>query len=193
MSSSKNSNREFRKIKSLDFLYEINCDGTIVRNVKSKKHLKITLDLHHSEAGYYFVFPHVHGKVKRKAIHQLVAECWLGERPEGTSVDHIDRDTHNNHYTNLRYATHSMQMKNRKLSKRIIDQATLNCYKWTMEEKAVKVMIHSDKREDEKEFPSMCQCSHYLASIYGTSSEHMRYKLKKRRSRIYDYDVDYSA
>ena len=31
-----NSNLEFRKIKSLQFLYEINENGTIIRNVKSK-------------------------------------------------------------------------------------------------------------------------------------------------------------
>lgn len=32
---------EFRKIPSSNFLYEINEDGTIIRNVKSKKHRKI--------------------------------------------------------------------------------------------------------------------------------------------------------
>ena len=36
-----NSNLEFRKIKSLKFLYEINENGTILRNVKSKKHIKM--------------------------------------------------------------------------------------------------------------------------------------------------------
>lgn len=193
MNLEKGSNREFRKIKSLDFLYEINCDGTIIRNVKSKKPLKIVLDFHHSTKGYFFTFINLHGKVKRIAIHQMVAECWLGERPEGTSVDHIDRNPHNNHYTNLRYATHSMQMKNRQLSQKIIEQATRNCYEWTMKEKAITVKIKSTERNDEKEFPSMCQCSYYLASVYGKSSEYIRTKLKARRSRIYDYDVSYAS
>lgn len=35
-----NSNLEFRKIPSLDFLYEINENGTIFRNVKSKNRTK---------------------------------------------------------------------------------------------------------------------------------------------------------
>ena len=48
-----NSNLEFRKIKSLKYLYEINSNGTILRNVKSKKQLKIKLDMHHSDKGYY--------------------------------------------------------------------------------------------------------------------------------------------
>lgn len=36
-------------------------------------------------------------------IHRLVAEYFIGPRPEGMVVDHIDRDKHNNHVSNLRY------------------------------------------------------------------------------------------
>lgn len=46
-----NSNLEFRKIPSLDFLYEVNSNGTILRNVKSKKQSKIVLDMHHANNG----------------------------------------------------------------------------------------------------------------------------------------------
>ena len=44
--STKNSNLEveFRKIPSLLFLYEVSEDGRIVRNVKSKHHLKFETD-----------------------------------------------------------------------------------------------------------------------------------------------------
>jgi hypothetical protein len=38
-------------------------------------------------------------------IHTLVAESFLGVRPEGMVIDHIDGDKSNNHLTNLRYAT----------------------------------------------------------------------------------------
>ena len=100
-----NSNLEFRKIKSLNFLYEINSNGTIFRNVKSKKQNKIILDYHHSKKGYYTTFIHVGGKkpgnyTKRVMIHTIVAECWLGDRPEGYEIDHIDRDSTNNDYRN---------------------------------------------------------------------------------------------
>ena len=113
-----NSNLEFRKIKSLKFLYEVNENGTIFRNVKSKKQLKIKLDYHHSKKGYYATFVHIGGRSKdakiiRVMIHKVVAECWLGECPEGMEIDHIDRNPHNNHYSNLRYVTKSQQMKNR--------------------------------------------------------------------------------
>ena len=114
-------NREFRKIKSLQFLYEVNDDGTILRNVKSKKHIKIILDYHHSKNGYYVAFVNLKGKVHRVPMHRIVAECWLGDRPEGYEIDHIDRNTHNNKYTNLRYVTHSVQMKNRVLTEKMIN------------------------------------------------------------------------
>lgn len=184
-----NSNLEFRKIKSLDFLYEINENGTILRNVKSKKQLKIFLDHHHSEKGYYTCFISFKGKVKRLTIHNLVAECWLGDRPEGYVIDHIDRNTENNHYSNLRYCTISENMKNRVLGEHVIKQATRNCHDYVMKYLAKRVRIKKDKFE--KEFLSMTQCAEWLANEYSTKTEHMRSKLKKRRSHIYDYDIIY--
>lgn len=48
----------------------------------------------------------------RTTVHRLVALAFLGERPEGLVVDHIDRNKENNHFTNLRYATPSVNSKN---------------------------------------------------------------------------------
>jgi hypothetical protein len=47
-------------------------------------------------------------------VHQLSAFTALGKIPDGFSVDHINRDKHDNSFCNLRYATHSEQMLNRK-------------------------------------------------------------------------------
>tara|TARA_R100000951_G_scaffold115092_1_gene122049 strand:+ start:78 stop:542 length:465 start_codon:yes stop_codon:yes gene_type:complete len=56
---------------------------------------------------------------KRVCIHQLVAEHYLhNSNPEIlTEVDHIDRNTLNNHYTNLRWVSKSMNNLNRGLLK----------------------------------------------------------------------------
>jgi hypothetical protein len=184
-----NSNLEFRKIKSLDYLYEVNENGTIFRNVKSKKQNKITLDTHHSKKGYYKTMVYFKGKTKRVMIHIVVAECWLGDKPEGMGVDHIDKNSHNNHYTNLRYATHSEQMKNRKLSDRIIKQATLNCLKYTMTYVAKPVIITKDNKSIK--FDSMSQAADYISKEYNLKKEHIRSKFKKRRKKIYDNNIKY--
>ncbi len=184
-----NSNLEFRKIKSLQFLYEVNENGTIFRNIKSKKQLKIFLDKHKSEKGYYTTFVRIKGKTIRVAIHKVVAECWLGDRPDGLQIDHIDRNTQNNHYSNLRYVNHSQQMKNRQLSDRIIEQAKLNCLAWTMKYVAKPVIIKS--KEEEIRFASMIQCSVFLGNKYNEKSESFRTRLKKRRKHIKDYDIIY--
>lgn len=183
-----NSNLEFRKIRSLDFLYEINENGTILRNIKSKKQIKIILDKHHSESGYYTAFICVKKEVKRVTIHKVVAECWLGERPYGLQIDHIDRNSHNNHYTNLRYVNHSEQMKNRVLGERVVKQAIANCKKWT-EYISKPVIIY--KNNISIEFPSMNECSRYLGGIYNGKSELFRDRLRKRRKHIRDYDIKY--
>jgi hypothetical protein len=184
-----NSNLEFRKIKSLNFLYEISEDGRIFRNVKSKKQRKIILDMHHSKTGYYAVWVCIKGRTKRCMIHSLIAECWLGDKPDGYEIDHIDRNNHNNHYTNLRYVTHSEQMKNRVLSDKIIKQATANCAAYVETIKKPVRIKHTNG--EEYEFSSMTDCSRFLAELYEKKPEQMRYKLKKRRKCIYDFTVFY--
>lgn len=182
-----NSNLEFRKIKSLDFLYEINENGTIFRNVKSKKQNKIKLDMHHSKSGYYVTFCRFKGKPTRVMIHKAVAECWLGDCPYGYEVDHIDRNSHNNHYSNLRYVTKSEQMKNRdhtNISKNGSENLG-NARKIRM--KPVKIISSNEKIN----FESYASCARYLSTKYNVSFDAVRDRLKKHRSHIYDYDVIY--
>lgn len=45
-------------------------------------------------------------------IHYLVAYHFIGERPEGLVIDHIDRDKQNNNVSNLRYVTVSENNRN---------------------------------------------------------------------------------
>jgi len=189
-----NSNLEFRKIESLKFLYEINENGTIIRNVKSKKQLKIYLDKHHSKEGYYRVMIHIGGRknpqVTSPYIHNLVAECWLGKKPEKHQVDHIDRNPHNNDYRNLRYVTISEQMKNRDHSK-ISIQGSKNL-ELARQLRAKKVVL-IDKEKNEIQFDSYADASRFLAEKYDKTFESMRYKIKANRSHIFDYDVKYPS
>lgn len=184
-------NREFKKIKSLQFLYEVNEDGTIFRNVKSKKQSKIILDMHHSKSGYYVTFVNIKGKVKRVMIHNVVAECWLGNKPEGMEIDHIDRNSRNNHYTNLRYVNHSQQMKNRILSDRIIKTATENITKYRQSIQ-IHTKIINTKTKKEYEFESLEATARFLRTYYSIDNPRWFSKLlQKRRKHIRDFDIYY--
>ena len=186
-----NSNLEFRKIKSLKFLYEINENGTILRNVKSKKQTKIKLDTHHSKTGYYVAFVHFGGRkdpqIKRVMIHRAVAECWLGECPEGYEVDHIDRNSLNNDYKNLRYVTKSEQMKNRDHSN--ISKTGSENLRKARELRKKPVIIYNDN--EKIEFDSFAECSRFLAEKYGVGFDSIRGRLKQHRKHIIDYDIIY--
>lgn len=191
-----NENLEFRKIKSLKFLYEINSNGTIMRNVKSKKHLLIRCDKHHSTTGKGYMYTFIHtggrhewGKTIRLPIHRLVAECWLGPKPDGLELDHIDRNSCNNDYRNLRYVTHSEQMKNRVLGRHVIEQATRSVMAYVASiSKPVDIV---DGEGVKTTFSSTTKCAEYISSKAGVKAESVRSKLKKRRKHILGYDIVY--
>ena len=182
-----NSNLEFRKIKSLKYLYEINENGTIFRNVKSKKQYKIKLDYHHSNKGYYVTFIKLNKKTKRIMIHSVVAECWLGEKPNGYEIDHIDKNSHNNDYRNLRYVTKSEKKKNRDHTN-ISKIGTENLEK-ARELRKKPVIIYN--KQERIYFSSFADCSRFISKKYDKTFEAIRYKLKSKRSHIFDYDIIY--
>ena len=52
------------------------------------------------------------GKRVNKFFHYLVAEQFIGVRPDGLVIDHIDRNSLNNKVSNLRYITQEENMRN---------------------------------------------------------------------------------
>lgn len=181
------TNREFRKIPSLDFMYEISEDGRIFRNVKSKKQLKIIVDYHHSPKGYCFTFVNIKGAVMRVPIARVVAECWLGPKPEGYQIDHIDRDSLNNHYSNLRYVTISEQMRNRDHSN-ISRTGSLNL---ALAREARKVPVMLSRGGESDVYSSCTDAARAISAMTSHPVERIRSKMKMRRSHIYGFDVKY--
>ena len=90
------SNREFRKIPSLNFLYEVSEDGRSFRNVKSKKEKKILVDYQYSEKGHRYTFVTIKGRVQRVSIAKVVAETFNKLNVEG-----IDQNSNTKHHVCL--------------------------------------------------------------------------------------------
>ena len=57
--------------------------------------------------GYPFVRLSAQGKTQVRTVHSLVAEAFIGTRPEGMEVCHNDGNPANNRLDNLRYGTPS--------------------------------------------------------------------------------------
>lgn len=71
--------------------------------------------------GYYVVSLHRNGLCKQSFIHRLVADAFC-EKPNGCDVvDHINTDTKDNRYSNLRWTTTEGNLKNPISLKRRID------------------------------------------------------------------------
>lgn len=173
-----NHNREvvYRKIPSLLFMYEISEDGRHVRNVKSKHELRQQL----TDKGYYRVHVSIKGKDRKVFVHNLVAECWLGPKPDGLETDHIDRNKSNNHYSNLRYVTHSTNCINKTWT-----DARANSAKKAREVQYKPVYVNDVK------FKNKADAARYIAEQTGKNWRTIVNRLGKQRRYVHGYTISY--
>jgi len=87
--------------------YEISSFGRVRNNITSK-----IVNPKSKNDTYYNIDLSKNGLSKKYKIHRLVAEAFC-EKQEGCNiVDHIDRNKKNNRFTNLRWTTQSINIKN---------------------------------------------------------------------------------
>jgi hypothetical protein len=215
--SKSNSEVEFRKIPSLKFLYEVSEDGRIVRNVKSKHHLRQEQD----RSGYFCVHLVLNGKQVHRFVHILVAECWHGSKPEGFECDHIDHNKHNNHYKNLRYVTKAENLSRRVFTEEgkrrngEITKARYEAMSPEQQKKTVEPMLDACRLPENQEkrmkaflaavahpitlekdgerlyFDSQKKCCEFIAEKDNCSDGAIYYYIKQRRKYIHGYHVTY--
>ena len=89
------------------YRYVVYEDGRVYSNISNK-----FLSPERTKDGYLQVTLFINGSKIRIKIHQLIAKLWIGDYPEGkTTIDHIDGNKENNHFSNLEYVTASENNK----------------------------------------------------------------------------------
>lgn len=95
-----------------DGAYEVSSLGRVRRAKPGRRTFtgrQLTLVL--MKVGYFCVRPVVEGRNVQMCVHAMVAECFLGPRPDGFDVNHIDGVKTNNSVSNLEYVSHGDNMR----------------------------------------------------------------------------------
>ena len=102
---------EWAAIPSVDGVYDVTTDGR-VRRAQGGRGTRRTRKLrtHLSPRGYVVAKLCIDGKQRTRTVHSLVAETFIGPRPGGHEINHIDGNKTNNHVANLEYVTHSQNV-----------------------------------------------------------------------------------
>ena len=104
-------------------LYEVSNYGNVRRILLGGGYKAITGSV--NNRGYRYFQIQRDGQRNNHLFHQLVAEAFIGERPEGLVVDHIDRDKLNNSAANLRYISFTENIRNSSVYYDHIDEPDL--------------------------------------------------------------------
>lgn len=100
--------------------YEVSNTGLVRRSGKAHKtgkgrgggaRIGRLVSMHVTRFGYHHVQLWRHGKPKMKLVHRLVAEAFIGTRPDGQVINHKDGCKTNNVPENLEYVTSSQNNK----------------------------------------------------------------------------------
>jgi hypothetical protein len=90
--------------------YEVSSFGRVISYRRKEPRVLIG----GSSDGYRQVYLHRADGYRRMArVHSLVAAAFIGPRPDGLEVRHLDGNRTNNAATNLEYATHTENMRDR--------------------------------------------------------------------------------
>lgn len=110
---------EWRDIPGYEGLYQVSSDGQVKRleaivqrkngsGLSNREHL---LAPRVKNSGYLFVSLSKSNKRQNAYIHHLVAYAFVGARPDGYDINHVDGNKLNNAAINLEYVTRTENMR----------------------------------------------------------------------------------
>ena len=88
--------------------HEVSDQGRI-RNAVTKRIVKPFTDKHQE---YDRVTLYENGAKVKRMVHTLVAEAFIGPKPDGCEIDHINTNKHDNRASNLQYVTREENRNN---------------------------------------------------------------------------------
>lgn len=95
--------------------YEVSNKGNLRRLLKNDTYKYIKCSIVGKKNIKYKYFQLIRDDHRKNIyIHHLVAKAFIGERPQGLVIDHIDRDCFNNDASNLRYCSYKENAMNTK-------------------------------------------------------------------------------
>ena len=92
--------------------YEISNFGNVRRKLKNGSYRNINGSILNRGTGYKYFQIQRDGKRINYLFHHLVALHFIGERPDGMVIDHINRDSLDNSVKNLRYCSQKENIHN---------------------------------------------------------------------------------
>ena len=116
---------QWKDVIGFEGKYQISNHGqlkSLERKVKCKNGTRVVknkiLSPIFSATGYFNVrVKNASGEVVALFVHHQVAKHFIGERPDGMVIDHIDGNPRNNHVSNLRYVSQATNLQKRKDAK----------------------------------------------------------------------------
>lgn len=101
---------KWRPVAGYEGIYEVSSNGqvrSVSRRGKTRGKILKPQVRKQRNAGHLLLKLRRDGVQKTKTVHQIVAEAFLGRRPEGMQIRHLDGNPANNNVSNLAYGTSS--------------------------------------------------------------------------------------
>jgi hypothetical protein len=107
-------------------------------------------------------------------VHRLVASAFIGERPEGFEVNHVDNNRSNNSVSNLEYMTHDENVKYSADKGRYAE----SCVRGEAHRSAK--LTEEDVRLVRKIYDAGLSSYYALSKIYGVTKRAMRLVVQRK-------------
>jgi hypothetical protein len=139
-----NSIEDWRVLPGYDGKYMVSNKGEVkslnYKRTGKEKILSCSKDTH----GYPQVTLTKNYKKSSQCVHNLVALCFIGEKPNGEMIDHINRIRDDNRPENLRYVTGSENQRNQCVRKGC--SSRFKGVSWVKKEQKYKAYIRVNGR-----------------------------------------------